>query len=122
MLNFTQFSQNRILTMKYCSVKDCIRTSSCENVILHSLHTIFHPREYHGATSGFCFSNSWRDFFVKKSVKSNAESYHPALRTFALTLHLYSAQANRLVKHSLSSIKIMLYEPPSFNMIFIHLF
>ena len=41
----------------------------------------------------------------KSSVKSNTESYHPALRTFALTLHLYSAQAYRLVKHSLSSIK-----------------
>ena len=36
-LNFTQFYQNRILTMKYCSVKDCNRTSSCENVILHTL-------------------------------------------------------------------------------------
>ena len=41
----------------------------------------------------------------KSSAKSNTESYHPALRTFALTLHLYSAQAYRLVKHSLSSIK-----------------
>ena len=30
-LNFTQFSQNRILTMKYCSVKDC------KNVILHTI-------------------------------------------------------------------------------------
>ena len=36
-LNFTQFSQNRILTMNYCSVKDCNPTSSCENVILHML-------------------------------------------------------------------------------------
>ena len=40
----------------------------------------------------------------KSSVKSNTESYHPALRTFALTLHLYSAQAYRLVKHILSSL------------------
>ena len=36
-LNFTQFSQNRILTMKYCSVKDCNSTSSCKNVILHTI-------------------------------------------------------------------------------------
>ena len=32
-MNFTQFSQNRLLTMKYCSVKDCKCTSSCENGI-----------------------------------------------------------------------------------------
>ena len=36
-LNFTEFSQNRILTMRYCSVKDCISTSSCKNVILHMI-------------------------------------------------------------------------------------
>ena len=36
-LNFTQFYQNRILSMKYCSGKDCNRTSFCENVILHTL-------------------------------------------------------------------------------------
>ena len=36
-LNFTQFSQNRLLTMKYCSVKDCNITSFCENVILHTI-------------------------------------------------------------------------------------
>ena len=36
-LNFTEFSQNRILTMRYCSVKDCISTSSCKNVILHTI-------------------------------------------------------------------------------------
>ena len=36
-LNFTQFSQNRLLTMKYCSVKDCNSTSSCENIILHTI-------------------------------------------------------------------------------------
>ena len=41
----------------------------------------------------------------KSSVKSNTESYHPALRTFALTLHLYSAQAYSLVKHILSSLE-----------------
>ena len=41
----------------------------------------------------------------KSSAKSNAESYHPALRTFALTLHLYWAKAYRLVKHSLSSLE-----------------
>ena len=41
----------------------------------------------------------------KKNVKSNTESNHPALRTFALTLHLYSAHAYRLVKHSLSSLE-----------------
>ena len=40
----------------------------------------------------------------KSSVNSNTESYHPALRTFALTLHLYLAQAYRLVKHILSSL------------------
>ena len=34
-LNFTQFSQNRLLSMKYCSIKDCNSTPSCENVILH---------------------------------------------------------------------------------------
>ena len=34
---FTQFSQNRLLTMKYCFVKDCNITSSCENGILHSI-------------------------------------------------------------------------------------
>ena len=33
-LNFTQFSQNSLLTMKYCSVKDCKCKSSCENDIL----------------------------------------------------------------------------------------
>jgi len=36
-LNFTPFSQNNLLTMKYCSVKDCKCTSSCENVILHTI-------------------------------------------------------------------------------------
>ena len=36
-LNFTQFSHNRLLTMKYCSVKDCNSTSSCENAILHTI-------------------------------------------------------------------------------------
>ena len=35
--NFTQFYQNRILTMNYCSVKDCISTSSYKNVILHTI-------------------------------------------------------------------------------------
>ena len=35
--NFTQFSQNRIVTMKCCSVKDCNSTSSCKNVILHMI-------------------------------------------------------------------------------------
>jgi len=33
-LNFTQSYQNHLLTIKYCSVKDCNSTSSCENVIL----------------------------------------------------------------------------------------
>ena len=37
-LNLTQFSQNRLLTMKYCSVKDCKCTSSCENGILIPAH------------------------------------------------------------------------------------
>ena len=37
-LHFTQFSQNCLLTMKYCSVKDCNSTSSCENEILQSAH------------------------------------------------------------------------------------
>ena len=32
-----QFYQNRILTMEYCSVKDCISTSSYKNVILHTI-------------------------------------------------------------------------------------
>ena len=36
-LNFTQFSQNLILTMNYCFVKDCNRTSSCENIIQHTI-------------------------------------------------------------------------------------
>ena len=36
-LKFTQFSQNRILTMKYCSVKDCNSPSSCKNAILHTI-------------------------------------------------------------------------------------
>ena len=36
-LNFTQFSQNRLLSMKYCSLKDCNSTPSCENVILHTI-------------------------------------------------------------------------------------
>ena len=35
--HFTQFYQNRILTMKYCSVKDCNSTPSCKNVILHTI-------------------------------------------------------------------------------------
>ena len=35
-LNFTQFSKNRQLMMKYCSLKDRKFTSSCENVILHT--------------------------------------------------------------------------------------
>ena len=29
--NFKQFSQNSLLTMKYCSVKGCKCTSSCKN-------------------------------------------------------------------------------------------
>ena len=29
-LNFTQVSQNSLLTMKYCSVKDCKCSFSCE--------------------------------------------------------------------------------------------
>ena len=33
-LNFTPFSQNRTLTIKYCSVKDCYSTSSCKIGIL----------------------------------------------------------------------------------------
>ena len=57
----------------------------------------------------------------KSSAKSNTESYHPALRTFALTLHLYSAQAYRLVKHSLSSLERW-GGGGSKNMIFIRLF
>ena len=36
-LNSTQFSQNSLLTMKYCSVKDGNSMSSCENVILHTI-------------------------------------------------------------------------------------
>ena len=36
-LNFTQFSQTSLLTMKYCSVKDCKCTSSCENGIAHDI-------------------------------------------------------------------------------------
>ena len=36
-LEFTQFSQNSLLTMKYCSVKDCKCKSSCENGILHPI-------------------------------------------------------------------------------------
>ena len=36
-LNFTQFSQNRLWTMKYCSGEDCNSTPSCENVILHTV-------------------------------------------------------------------------------------
>ena len=36
-LKFYSFSQNRILTMKYCSVKDCNSTFSCKNVILHTI-------------------------------------------------------------------------------------
>jgi len=36
-LNFTQFSQNSLLTKKFCSVKDCKRTSSCENGKLHTI-------------------------------------------------------------------------------------
>ena len=41
----------------------------------------------------------------KSSVKSNTELNHLALRTFALPLHLYSAQAYRLVRPSLSSLE-----------------
>ena len=36
-LNFSQFSQNSLLTIKYCSVKDCKFTSSYENGILHTI-------------------------------------------------------------------------------------
>ena len=63
---------------------------------------IFHSREYHGATIIAAASQIQER---KSSAKSNTESYHPALRSFALTLHLYSAQAYRLVKHSLSSLE-----------------
>ena len=37
-LNVTPFSQNSLLTMKYCSVKDCKCTSSWENGILIPAH------------------------------------------------------------------------------------
>ena len=36
-LNFTQLSQTSLLMMKYCFVKDCKYTSSCENGILHTI-------------------------------------------------------------------------------------
>ena len=36
-LNFTQFSQNILLKMKYCSVKDCKCKYLCENVILQTI-------------------------------------------------------------------------------------
>ena len=36
-LDFTQFSQNRLLTMEYCSVKDSNNMTSCEDVILHTI-------------------------------------------------------------------------------------
>ena len=34
---FLNFTQNSVLTMTYCSVKDCKCTSSCENIILHTI-------------------------------------------------------------------------------------
>ena len=34
---YLKFSQNSLLTMKYCSVKDCKCMSSCENGILRTI-------------------------------------------------------------------------------------
>jgi len=36
-LNLTQFSQNHLLLLKYCSAKDCNSTSSSENGTLHTI-------------------------------------------------------------------------------------